>query len=211
MLTFLNKYKSYVLGVVLAVIFWMVAAHYIDKNRQADQVKAEATLHLAQDSLHVALAGAQTRDQAIVHATLRADSAGKRALAAQLSAASIKATIPALRARLDSLLSDSAQTEDAALLYDAMDARSDSLESALTARATQVNALTGALDSAKTTIRSLTHAATAVDTAATAVVKTIKTSWFVKIAPKPGFGLALGFDQTGKPAAVVGVTVSWPR
>jgi hypothetical protein len=101
--------------------------------------------------------------------------------------------------------------EDAALLYDAMDARSDSLDAALAARIVQVNALTAALDSAKTTIRVLTPAAIAIDHAATAVVKTIKTSWFVKIAPKPGFGIALGFDQTGKPAAVVGVTVSWPR
>ena len=211
MLTFVSKYKSYAIAFVAAIVLWMVAAHYIDKARGANQVKAEATLSIAQDSLHLALAGAKARDQAIVSATMRADSASKRATTAQLEAARLKATIPALKAQLDSAKLDSSQTVVAAELFDAMDARADSLESALTARATQVNVLQSALDSARTSVRTLTRAAVVLDTAATAVVKTIKPSWFTKIAPKPGLGVALGIDQTGKPAVVVGVTVSWPR
>jgi hypothetical protein len=216
MLTFLTKYKGYVLALVAALVLWVAVAHYVESTRQENQVKAESTLHIAQDSLHLALAGMKAREQVIVTMTTRADSNGKRATAAQVEAGRLKATIPGLRARLDSALLAAADSlspayEDATLLFDAMDARADSLDSALTSRAKQVDALTGALDSARTSLRTLARAAITVDTAATRVVTLSHPRWFIKIAPKPGIGVALGFDQTGKPAAVVGFTLSWPR
>lgn len=211
MLTFLNKYKMYAIGLGVAILLWVVAAHFIDKYRVANQGTAEASLAIAQDSLHAALADGKTRDRMIVSATMRADSAGKRALTAQSEAARIRGTIPRLRITLDSTLSDSAQLAAAALLYDAMDSENDSLTAALEDRTNQVTGLTFALDSARYTIRTLTMAATHVDVAATAVVKTIRPSWFVRIAPKPGIGFAAGVDVTGKFTVVAGVTLSWPR
>ena len=211
MLAFLMKYKSWAIGVALAVLGLVVVAHYVSIGKTDAEQKAQAALQTAQTGLHAALGDAAKRDKAIVVQTRRADSLGAIAARTTAEATILQRTVPGLRARLDSALTDSTQRLDAARLYGAMQAVSDSLVVVVRVKTAESVILRQSLDSARTSVVQVVHAAITVDSAATAVVKAYKVPFLLRIAPKPGIGAAVGFDQTGKPAVVVGITLSWPR
>jgi hypothetical protein len=151
------------------------------------------------------------RDGVVVELTARADTAALRAASAERAAHAAQAQVPQLRARVDSVVKDSAGRAAVAALTGALERRADSLDVALVLRGGEIVQLRSALDSAEKSVHLLVPVAMKVDTAATVVVAKIRPSLFARITPKPGYGLAAGIDQNGHPAILVGVTLSWPR
>ena len=211
MLAFLTKYKSWVIGVVLVAITSAVIGHYVQRGQTAAEQRAQVALQTAQNGLKTALAATAVREQAIVVQTRRADSLGALATRATRKAAVLQDSVPKLLGQLDSVLTDSTQRRAAARLYWTLQDQVVVLDSALRYRTAESVILRQSLDSARTSVVQVVQAAQKVDTAATAVIKAYKVPFLLRIAPKPGIGAAIGFDQTGKPAVVVGLTLSWPR
>src|ERR1035437_537952 len=201
MLAFLTKYKSWAVGVVLVAITLAVIGHYVSIGKTDAEQKAQAALQTAQTGLHTALADATKWDQAIVAQTRRADSLGAIAVRTTKEAIILQHTVPGLRARLDSVLTDSTQRRAAARLFGAMQAGSDSFGVALQAQTAESVILRQSLDSARTSVVQVVHAAITVDSAATAGGKAYKVPFLLRIAPNPGIGAAGGFHQTGETAA----------
>ena len=209
--SFLKNYSGYLILGVIVLVGLTVAGVTLAPRQFDAQRQAEATLAAAQNGLKVALADATTRDRLIVQLTVKADSAGQKAVVAQRQAKVIKDSLPGLRAKLDSALHDSTAILAARAYESATTRESDSLEAVIVDKTAQVGDLRAALDSARKSVVVVSHAAVVVDTAATAVVQTLKKPFLLRISPKLGFGAAVGVDLTGKPNVVIGATLSWPR
>lgn len=110
--------------------------------------------------------------------------------------ADTSAQCAALRAEVDSMA-----REDSAAYWTVL--------GALTREKAHSDSLQTVLDESLSALARLNAAAGHVDDAAHAAVKAAKPSFWSKIAPKPGFGVAAGIDPQMKFDTVAGVTLGW--
>lgn len=209
MQSFLKKYlPQEVLGiiVILLMIFGLVASHY-EANQKRELKSSEDSLRVAQAALVQAVHNNVARDTIIKSLSTNAIRDSRTANAAKRTADSLKAAIAALPIVHDTVTLLQQDSTKIVLLNGEVAA----LDSAYGGEVKANALLQTALDSSRVSLLAVTHAALVVDTAATHVVVHTKVPWFVKLAPKYGVGAAIGIDQTGKPALVVGFTFGWPR
>jgi hypothetical protein len=208
MKAFLQKYAVLIAVVIALGTGLTVGLEHGHKNALKESI---TTLRTAQDSLHIVLAANAVAAKEIEKKTALASESKARADSAQTHARVLDGRVAVLKARLDSTPKDTVVAAEEEELFDVMQAETDSLTVALAARTNEAQQLRESLDIAQKELGDLRRAALKVDTVATKVVSLIRPNILIRLTPKPGFGVALGVDQTGTPRAVVGLILSWPR
>ena len=192
---------KYLPAVIVAVVLAAIGGvFHVRDSRALAEARGATTVAVAEARLAV-----QAMDDAFVYAEGQkwiADTAVKLAV----SAAERAKRLEARGSVLPRVYPDSSCTKALAIA----DSTASAWQEAYVHEHAATEVLVPALDTTLRTGAALATATTRVNTAATALVKASRPSFFARLKPDIGFGAAAGIDPfTRKPSTTIGVTLSW--
>jgi hypothetical protein len=179
-------------------------AQAVEAVQAADRETVQA-IAMASSALEIALQERQRGDSlevVIQNSKAAADAALKRAATAKKTYETAVAEAP-----------DTCVTviEAADSTIAALEEAVDSLQAANETQAVQIAGLQTANDTLVASAEAQQRAPPSLRAAAKDLANAAQPSLFSKLLPKTGVGIAVGLDVTGRPAAVVGVTIGWSK